>query len=572
MEARCVSCRGTAAFEESRLTQLEGKPTALSADEMPGHDAPTGRIGRFQIRDLIGQGATAKVFRAYDPEINRTLAIKVLQPELSRNEDYRMRFLREARGAGVLSHPNIVTVFDVGEVEDQPYIAMELIDGQSLSELLKEKKTLPVENVVDIGIQLAQALDYAHKRGIVHRDVKPGNIMMVKGTNTIKVADFGICRIEGGDTTQKTQVGDVLGTPNYMSPEQVLGQKVDSRSDLFSAGVVLFQLLTGALPFEGDTFVSVAINIVKSDPLTLDKLRPDLPLSLRRLVDRALKKQVDKRFQSGEEMAAALAEVAKELAETRRPKGRARIPLQVRWALIMAAVVAITMTVTAGFIQNRQYRALLDQVMGYGGSLAKFMATQSAVPMLSEDWAAIDVLVQDTVSRQEFSHLVVADHTNVIRGSNNAGEVGKRYVAPQAKAVTTRETGVKVQSHRLSDGREVLDFEAPILFQGRNIGTVHLGIFQTPLSRVANLTLVLLGVLIVVTSVAVAVSSYYLAQRISGPLRVLRNSLHELAEGRYDYRIAEARDDEFGELYAAFDSTASALQQRHEPPSQPPPA
>ena len=554
------------------MTQLEGKPTALSADEMPGHDAPTGRIGRFQIRDLIGQGATAKVFRAYDPEINRTLAIKVLQPELSRNEDYRMRFLREARGAGVLSHPNIVTVFDVGEVEDQPYIAMELIDGQSLSELLKEKKTLPVENVVDIGIQLAQALDYAHKRGIVHRDVKPGNIMMVKGTNTIKVADFGICRIEGGDTTQKTQVGDVLGTPNYMSPEQVLGQKVDSRSDLFSAGVVLFQLLTGALPFEGDTFVSVAINIVKSDPLTLDKLRPDLPLSLRRLVDRALKKQVDKRFQSGEEMAAALAEVAKELAETRRPKGRARIPLQVRWALIMAAVVAITMTVTAGFIQNRQYRALLDQVMGYGGSLAKFMATQSAVPMLSEDWAAIDVLVQDTVSRQEFSHLVVADHTNVIRGSNNAAEVGKRYVAPQAKAVTTRETDVKVQSHRLSDGREVLDFEAPILFQGRNIGTVHLGIFQTPLSRVANLTLVLLGVLIVVTSVAVAVSSYYLAQRISGPLRVLRNSLHELAEGRYDYRIAEARDDEFGELYAAFDSTASALQQRHEPPSQPPAA
>ena len=554
------------------MTQLEGKPTALSADEMPGHDAPTGRIGRFQIRDLIGQGATAKVFRAYDPEINRTLAIKVLQPELSRNEDYRMRFLREARGAGVLSHPNIVTVFDVGEVEDQPYIAIELIDGQSLSELLKEKKTLPVENVVDIGIQLAQALDYAHKRGIVHRDVKPGNIMMVKGTNTIKVADFGICRIEGGDTTQKTQVGDVLGTPNYMSPEQVLGQKVDSRSDLFSAGVVLFQLLTGALPFEGDTFVSVAINIVKSDPLTLDKLRPDLPLSLRRLVDRALKKQVDKRFQSGEEMAAALAEVAKELAETRRPKGRARIPLQVRWALIMAAVVAITMTVTAGFIQNRQYRALLDQVMGYGGSLAKFMATQSAVPMLSEDWAAIDVLVQDTVSRQEFSHLVVADHTNVIRGSNNAAEVGKRYVAPQAKAVTTRETDVKVQSHRLSDGREVLDFEAPILFQGRNIGTVHLGIFQTPLSRVANLTLVLLGVLIVVTSVAVAVSSYYLAQRISGPLRVLRNSLHELAEGRYDYRIAEARDDEFGELYAAFDSTASALQQRHEPPSQPPAA
>ena len=167
-----------------------------------------------------------------------------------------------------------------------------------------------------------QALDYAHKKGIVHRDVKPGNIMLVKDTNTIKVADFGICRIDSSEATQATQVGNVLGTPNYMSPEQVLGEKVDSRSDLFSAGVVLYQLLTGHLPFDGETLISVAYKITKTEPPSLDKLRPDLPLCLRRIVERALKKQPEKRFQTGEEFAAALIGVAKELAEEDDKKGR----------------------------------------------------------------------------------------------------------------------------------------------------------------------------------------------------------------------------------------------------------
>ena len=152
--------------------------------------------------------------------------------------------------------------------------------------------------------------------------------MLVNDTNTIKVADFGICRIDGSeatDATQQTQIGDVLGTPNYMSPEQVLGEKVDSRSDLFSAGVVLYQLLTGHLPFEGDSLISVAYKITKTDPPSLDKLRPDLPLSLRRVIERALKKQPDKRFQTGEEFAQALIGVARELTDEEAKKGtRAR--------------------------------------------------------------------------------------------------------------------------------------------------------------------------------------------------------------------------------------------------------
>ena len=528
------------------------------------------KVGRYQVRELLGEGAMAKVFKAYDPDIDRELAIKFLKSQLRGDSEYHTRFLREAKGAGVLSHPNIVTVYDVGDDGGHPYIAMELIEGGSLSDLLQGKKLLPVRTVVEICIQLVKALDYAHKKGIVHRDVKPGNIMMIRDTTTIKVADFGICRIDNSEATQATQVGNVLGTPNYMSPEQVLGEKVDSRSDLFSAGVVLYQLLTGHLPFDGETLISVAYKITKTDPPSIDKERPDIPLSLRRIVDRALKKQPEKRFQTGEEFATALIGVVKEIADEEEKKGKGRrIPLGVRWAVMMAALVATTMIITATVVYRQQYAAMMDQVKGYGGSLAKFMATQNAVPLLSEDWAAIDVFIQETLGRQEFNYITVVDDKGIIRGANDTAQINEKFALPEAKPLSSRDPGVVVQSHRLADGRDVLDFGAPILFQSREIGQVHLGIYQAPLTAVANLVLVLLGILTLVTTAAGAVGSYLLARRLQTPIRVLRNSLDELAKGRYDYRIAEARTDEFGELYAAFDKTAAAMEARHEPPAPP---
>ncbi|MCC6198569.1 MAG: protein kinase [Burkholderiales bacterium] len=533
------------------------------------------RLGRYQIREIIGEGAMASVYKAFDPEINRSLAIKLLKAQLRLDVEYRNRFLREAKGAGVLSHPNIVTVFDVGEDQGHPYIAMELVEGGTLADEIKAKKPLTTLGIVEIGIQLTRALDYAHKKGIIHRDVKPGNIMRVTDGNTIKVADFGICRIdgsEGGDATQQTQIGNVLGTPHYMSPEQVIGEKVDSRSDLFSAGVVLYQLLTGHLPFEGDTLISVAYKITKTDPPSLDKVRPDLPLSLRRVIERALKKQPDKRFQSGEEFAQALIGVARELADEEAKKGKARggMPMAVRWALTMAAVVAVTMTLTATVLYKQQYGALMDQVKDYGGSLAKFTATQNAVPLLSEDWAAMDVFVQEALSRQQnFSYMTVVDDQGVVRASNVASEVNQKYAAPQdATPVSSKDPGVTVQSTRMPDGRRVLDFATPVLFQTKTIGTVHLGIYEAPLTAVANLVLVLLAILTVITVAAVAGGTYFLAQRLAVPVRVLKNSLSELANGRLDYRIAETRKDEFGELYAEFDKTAAALEKRYETPAQ----
>ena len=526
------------------------------------------RLGRYQIREIIGEGAMARVYKGYDPEIDREIAIKLLKSQLADDDQYRARFLREAKGAGTLSHPNIVTIFDVGVDGKHPYIAMELVDGMTLTDLIRSDQRMSTRDVVEIGIQLTRALDYAHKKGIIHRDIKPGNIMLVSSGNQVKVTDFGICRIDGSDQelTQHTQLGDVLGTPNYMSPEQVLGQKVDSRSDLFSVGVVLYKLVTGQLPFEGDSIISVAMKITQTDPPTVDKLRPDVPLSLRRVIERALKKQPDKRYQTGEEFAQALIGVARELKDEEEKKGQSKgISLSVRWAAIMAAIVAVTMTLTAGILYQRQYAAMLDQVKGYGGSLAKFIATQSAVPLLAEDFAAIDVFVQDTLGRQDFPYLIVNDDTGVVRGSNDPKQVGQKYLPPPSAApVGSPDAEVTVRTHDL-DGSKVLDFEVPVLFQKKPIGAVHLGIYEAPLARVANLVFVLLAILTLVTVAAVAAGTYLLARRIAAPIRVLKSSLDEIAHGRYDVRIGETRKDEFGELYAAFDKTAAALEARHDP-------
>jgi len=527
------------------------------------------KLGRYEIREIVGEGAMARVYKAYDPEIDRTLAVKLLKSQLADDDQYRLRFLREARAAGVLSHPNIVTIFDVGVDGKKPYIAMELIEGMTLSEVLGSDKVLSVKEIVEIGIQLSRALDYAHRKGVIHRDIKPGNIMLLNETTTVKVADFGICRIdgaEGGEQNQQTQLGDVLGTPNYMSPEQVMGQKVDSRSDLFSVGVVLYKLLTNALPFEGDSVISVAYKIAKSEAPPVQTLRPEIPLTLRRIVERALKKQPEKRFQTGEELAVALIGVARELNEEESKKGTGRIPLGIRWALMMVALVAVTMTVTAAILYQRQYQAMMDQVQDYGGSLAKFIATQSAVPLLDEDWTALDVFIQETLGRQDFNSITIVDHQGMVRGSNQAAQVNQKYVAPAAKVLSSDKSDVKVGSHRLDDGRDVLDFGTPILFQGKEIGQVHLGIYEAPLSKVANFMLAMLAILTLVTIAAVGGGTYLLARGLSGPMRILRNSLDELANGRYDYRINDKRKDELGELYADFDRTAAALEARHDPP------
>ena len=213
-----------------------------------------------------------------------------------------MKF-REAETAGRLSHPNIVTIYDAGEEHDLCYIAMELLKGKDLVPYVKPGTLLPTEKVVSIVARVADALGYAHKQHIVHRDIKPANVMYEPESDQVKVADFGIARITD---SSKTKTGMVLGTPSYMSPEQLSGKKVDGRSDLFSLAVTLYQLLCGKLPFEGDSMAQLMFRIANETPADIRTINPAIPDSVVQFLDRAMAKDADQRFQTGEEFAAAL--------------------------------------------------------------------------------------------------------------------------------------------------------------------------------------------------------------------------------------------------------------------------
>ncbi|MBW1867329.1 MAG: serine/threonine protein kinase, partial [Deltaproteobacteria bacterium] len=213
------------------------------------------KYGRYEIIKELGRGAMGVVYQAHDPRIDRLVALKVLRPDRVTSQDFVQRFLKEAKAIGRLSHANIVTVYDVGQDHETIYIAMEFLEGRPLNEVVREKPPA-VKDVINIGLQVAEALNYAHARGIVHRDIKPSNIIL-DDEGRIKITDFGIARIEDPEATQQTQAGEILGTPVYMSPEQVMGKTVDGRSDLYSLGIILYELTTGQRPFSGENIAVI---------------------------------------------------------------------------------------------------------------------------------------------------------------------------------------------------------------------------------------------------------------------------------------------------------------------------
>src|SRR5579863_7388040 len=288
-------------------------------------DRKNERFGRYEILGELGRGAMGIVYKARDPKINRVVAVKTISlagqpPEEER--EYRERFVHEAEAAGRLSHPGIVTVFDVGEEPETraPYIVMEFVAGQSLDKLLlsREDRKLPPEVALQITLELAEALDCAHGQGVVHRDLKPANILVTEDGH-VKIADFGVAKL---NVSNSTLSGRTLGTPAYMSPEQLNGGDVDGRSDLFSLGVVLYTILTGYRPFQGNSAMTVAFKVVNREPIPATILDTELPPGLDYIISRAIAKDPSVRYQRGMEMALDI----QDLQQGREPWSKAKQP------------------------------------------------------------------------------------------------------------------------------------------------------------------------------------------------------------------------------------------------------
>ena len=311
---RDVSARLKRLMDADRLKPKAAPPpppAAVLRPNPPAQPVPEGQelqhLGRYHLEREIGRGAMGTVYLGRDTAINRLVAIKAipLASEFSDSElvEARARFFREAETAGRLNHPNIVTIYDVGEERGLAYIAMEYLKGRHLSDYATPSNLLEPRKVLEVVARTAEALGFAHKQQVVHRDIKPANLMFDPSTDVLKITDFGIARLSGAGSTR---TGIVLGTPSFMSPEQLEGRTVTGHSDLFSLGVSLFQLLTGHLPFTADSMTGLMQQIAEAPHPPLRAYRPDLPACVESVIDRALAKTPEARFDSGAQMAAAL--------------------------------------------------------------------------------------------------------------------------------------------------------------------------------------------------------------------------------------------------------------------------
>ena len=364
--------------------------------------------GRYEIQEKVGGGGMALVYRAHDIFLNRTVAVKLLRSQFVEDEEFLRRFRREAQSAARLTHPNVVNVYDVGQEGSSHYIVMEFVEGPTLKELVREKGPLPPRLAAKIAYQISEALDHAHRNQVVHRDIKPHNILVMP-SGTVKVTDFGIARAVT-DTTL-TNTGNIIGSVHYFSPEQARGGFTGEKSDLYSLGVVLYEMLTGTVPFKGDSPFSVAIKHLQEDVVPPGDLRPGIPDDLGRVVMKALEKDSLKRYRSAAEMKQDLGRVLKGLgdedeeemqvlkvrSQPARPKEReAGMPSGTRrigsvWKLVAAGIVLVALgTVIYGirFIQDWMNVPLVQVPNVVGMSLSE---------------------AEDTLRKERLSSLVIAE-------------------------------------------------------------------------------------------------------------------------------------------------------------------
>src|SRR5271170_165826 len=267
--------------------------------------ATPSKIGKYDVIDVIGRGGMGVVYQARDPYLDRLVAIKMMNVDIHENSDFLERFYREAKSTASLRHPNIVTVYDLGEYQNRPFLVMEYLEGHSLESLLRAHRPMALTEKINIIYETCQGLAYAHQHGIIHRDVKPGNIMVLND-GSVKIVDFGIARL--GDNTL-TRTGQIVGSLYYMPPEQLRDKPVDTRADIYSTGVVLYQLLTYALPFEGESTGSTLAKIISDDPPPFRQFALSYPPELEAITLKSLSKNRDQRFPTAEAFAAALTEV-----------------------------------------------------------------------------------------------------------------------------------------------------------------------------------------------------------------------------------------------------------------------
>jgi eukaryotic-like serine/threonine-protein kinase len=314
------------------LARASDRPVELGNEDRSGQ-----RLGHFLLKRKLGEGGMGVVYEAYDEALRRPIALKLLHSSALRTDGARRRLIREARAASAIDHPSVISVFEVSELGDEVYIAMELVRGRTLAERLQQGGTLPIHELIALFREVCSGLGVAHAKGIVHRDLKPENIMLDEH-GRVRLLDFGLAKptpldgVQSSTSANVTEEGRIIGTPGYMSPEQASGRAVDARSDVFSLGVVLYEMATGVPPFAGATRVETLVSIMRDEPLPVVRRNPRVPATLSRAIERCLQKDPKLRFADASGLGAELTRV--------RPSERSRSAARAAMAVGVAAVVA----------------------------------------------------------------------------------------------------------------------------------------------------------------------------------------------------------------------------------------
>ncbi len=516
------------------------------------------RIGRYEVERELGRGTMSIVYKAFDPRIDRFLAVKVLREKFAREVASRQRFLREARAAGSLGHPNIVTLFDVGQVDGMPYLAMELLEGDTLGDRLERSPLLSVREVLDLVIQLTSALSYAHNHGVIHRDLKPANVHFDSDSGVAKLLDFGIAGSERRPDRQQGEGSEVVGTPAYMAPEQITNDEQDARCDLYALGVLLYRLLAGRLPFDGDNVNELMARVVSESPRSLEPLDGDTPRELIELTHRLLSKQPAHRPDSASEVLEELQDIRaaldRGLLDAARRRGMAW-----RWPLAVGAAVALVLGVGLWHVHQSQKDAMASATFGFGEGVASVIAREVAEPLLLDDSTALGNLVTDFASNPQVRYLHISDREGVVRASTHLFLQDEPVPEPAVAETLREESALRVLQSESGD----FEFQVPVRYQGRRLGGVHLGIDGGGLTAAARSTLGMMVLVFLIAMLAVMIGLAWLVRRQRRLIERMAWGLRRIGRGQYGFRLDDERRDEFGTLYRRFNDMALRLEERH---------
>lgn len=493
-------------------------------------------IGRYRIIEELGRGAMSVVYKAEDPDIGRHLAIKLLKYELVEQEEYRELFVSEAKSAGRLSHPSIVTIYDTGIWNDRPFIAMELLDGVTLDEHLSKKGTLELEELITLARALSQALDYAHRQGVIHRDLKPENIFVLDDGDNFKVTDFGIAKIESDFLEQKIADADketsreaqIMGTPAYMSPEQISGHGVDSKTDFYSLGVILYQASKGELPIKAANHAAMLKAVLQQNPEPLN-LSSESGMLWQSIVFRLLQKNPDLRYESAQLLLDEIDNLAKEHQENLKGLSEIKfVSMSARWAFALSGFVFLVMIFGMVWVNKRQTNLMNQLMFDYGFSISQIIASETAEPLLLDENLSLQSITEKIAENHQILYLSVLDEESSTVSSNDlSGLIKLKGKSKDFELVSSmRQGSVYYAPDTFSEAAYF--FDSPIIYQQKEVGRVNVAISRSNLKQAMNTSLLTMIIWMLLILLVVFLGIYWLSNRFAKRVNVSRQTIHDI--------------------------------------------